>query len=207
MKLLTNGNKKLGNNIAVWSIPSVKTCPGRTSLCEKLCYAKKFEAFRGIDYGPKLLASRSESFVKRMVEESKWKVLVRIHASGDFYSEGYIQDWIEIARLTPGTRYYAYTRSWRVPGLLEKLLQLKAMPNVTLMFSVDKESGVPAGVGGADMVYMSTGDDDVPTTPTRVVFRTKRTTVRAKLGGSVVCPVENGCKNSVTCERCQLCFK
>lgn len=207
MKLLTDGNKKLGENIAVWSVPSVKTCPGRTALCEKLCYAKRFETFRGIDYGPKLRTSKREDFVRRMVEEAKWKQLVRIHAAGDFYSAEYVEDWIEVAKLAPRTRFYAYTRSWRVPEIRKALEKFRALPNVTLLFSCDKESGVPAGARKEDLVYMSTGDEDVPSVPVRIVFRTKRNTIKAKLGGSTVCPVENGCENSVTCERCQLCFK
>jgi hypothetical protein len=208
-KLLTMGNAKLGDNIAVWSLPSVKTCPGATDLCKRLCYAKRFEAFRAIDYGPKLRISKSEAFIGRMVEEAKWKRLVRIHAAGDFYDADYVGDWIEIAKRTPETRYYGYTRSWRSPGLLKKLLKLKAMPNVTLLFSCDKESGIPKWAKPEDLVYMSTADDDVPASPVRIVFRVKRSTKMLKMGGSQVCPVEfgDGFGKGVTCEKCQLCFK
>ena len=39
--LLTQGNEKIGKAIHVWSLPAVVTCPGRTSLCERFCYARK----------------------------------------------------------------------------------------------------------------------------------------------------------------------
>jgi len=35
---------------------------------------------------------------------------VRIHDSGDFFSEGYLVRWLEIMRARPRTRFYAYTK-------------------------------------------------------------------------------------------------
>ncbi len=37
--LLLVGNEKLGMSIFQWSIPPIKTCPGRTPACERVCYA------------------------------------------------------------------------------------------------------------------------------------------------------------------------
>lgn len=37
--LLTRGNGKLGEGIRAWSLPAVETCPGRSDLCARVCYA------------------------------------------------------------------------------------------------------------------------------------------------------------------------
>jgi hypothetical protein len=39
------------------------------------------------------------------------QIYIRIHDSGDFYSPAYFQKWLEIARLNPTVRFYAYTKS------------------------------------------------------------------------------------------------
>jgi hypothetical protein len=38
--LLTRGNGKLGEGIHTWSLPAVETCPGRSDLCSRVCYAR-----------------------------------------------------------------------------------------------------------------------------------------------------------------------
>ena len=38
--LLTRGNGKLGEAIHAFSLPAVSTCPGRSALCERHCYAR-----------------------------------------------------------------------------------------------------------------------------------------------------------------------
>lgn len=36
---------------------------------------------------------------------------VRVHVSGDFFSQDYFDAWLEVARRRPGVRFYAYTKS------------------------------------------------------------------------------------------------
>jgi hypothetical protein len=36
---------------------------------------------------------------------------VRIHGSGDFYSQEYLDKWISIAKINPSIRFYCYTKS------------------------------------------------------------------------------------------------
>ena len=60
--------------------------------------------------------SKKEDFVSRITAElAKVKagkqIYVRIHDSGDFYSPAYFAKWLEIARLNPAVRFYAYTKS------------------------------------------------------------------------------------------------
>jgi hypothetical protein len=37
--------------------------------------------------------------------------IVRIHVSGDFYSEAYFLAWIDVAKQRPDVKFYAYTKS------------------------------------------------------------------------------------------------
>ena len=42
--------------------------------------------------------------------------LMRVHVSGDFFSQSYFDAWLQVAALNPNTRFYAYTKSlhfWR----------------------------------------------------------------------------------------------
>ena len=42
-----------------------------------------------------------------------FKEQVRIHESGDFYNGEYLKAWIEVARMMPKNKFYAYTKSLR----------------------------------------------------------------------------------------------
>lgn len=206
LKLLADGNEKLGSGIGAWSIPSVKTCPGKSALCKALCYAGRYEGRWKLDYSPKLRATKKADFISKMVAEAQFRTLVRIHVAGDFYSAAYVHQWAEVARRCPGTKFYAYTRSWRDGSILPAIRVLEALPNVTVLYSCDKETGVPNGAPKEKLVWMATDDTDTPPVPVRIVFRVKRKTVMAKMAGSIVCPKENGIKNPVTCGKCKLCF-
>lgn len=130
--LLGTGNGKLqktakefGVKIFNFSIPAGNdkftgkiTCPFAGS-CLKLCYAKK-GAYRWsnveLALSRRYQATKESNFVELITNElnkvRKGKqIYVRIHDSGDFYSPGYFQKWLEIARLNPSVRFYAYTKS------------------------------------------------------------------------------------------------
>lgn len=130
--LLGTGNTKLKNTathfgikIFNFSIPAGNdkasgkiTCPFAGS-CLKLCYAKKgMYRFGNVEraLSNRYEASKKDDFVSRInTELAKVKkdkqIYVRIHDSGDFYSPAYFQKWLEIARLNPSVRFYAYTKS------------------------------------------------------------------------------------------------
>lgn len=130
--LLGTGNSKLKKtekyfNVKIFnfSIPAGNdkktgkiTCPFAGS-CLSLCYAKK-GSYRWSNVeralSKRYQASKEADFIERISNElSKVKkdkqVYVRIHDSGDFYSPSYFQKWLEIARLNPSIRFYAYTKS------------------------------------------------------------------------------------------------
>lgn len=147
---LEPGNKKTGqrsdyyNSVFVWNIPPVSTCPGRSSWCTKYCY-------NGDDrpdiYPIGIWAdnwwgcvhdrqSVKESIIGK-IRNSPGKTALRIHSSGDFFSVEYINMWIEIVDLCPDVDFWAYTRSWTVPILLESLYELKERINLQLFASWD----------------------------------------------------------------------
>ena len=127
----TNGNKKLRNTenvrFIIWNLPAVKTCPFRTAMCEKSCYARKSERVY-----PSVLPSREKNFhesmqadfvenmiftIEKELNSKKCqgkKVVFRIHESGDFYNLEYTRNWVEIARHfehNSNIVFLAYTKS------------------------------------------------------------------------------------------------
>lgn len=130
--LLGTGNTKLkktaaeyGVKIFNFSIPAGNDKrTGRlicafADKCLSLCYAKKgFYNMPAVEnaLSNRYEASKEENFVQRITTElAKVKpgkqIYIRIHDSGDFYSPAYFAKWLEIARLNPGVRFYAYTKS------------------------------------------------------------------------------------------------
>jgi hypothetical protein len=130
--LLGTGNSKLVKTakkfdvkINNFSIPAGNdkksgkiTCPF-AGKCIKLCYAKK-GAYRWGNVERALTrryeASKEDNFVELISNElsrikKNKQLYIRIHDSGDFYSPAYFAKWLEIARLNPTVRFYAYTKS------------------------------------------------------------------------------------------------
>lgn len=59
--------------------------------------------------------------------------LVRIHDSGDFYSDDYMATWAHIATLRPDVLFYAYTKE---VSRARRVLANGAPPNLLLVFSL-----------------------------------------------------------------------
>src|SRR5262245_34717369 len=118
MNRLTLGNGKLGDGIYVFSLPALTTCPGATPVCQRHCYALRGRVLlQRRRYHANLAATRHAAFVPAMCREIHRRFVgcVRVHVSGDFYSAAYVRAWTDIARACPQTKFFAYTRSWRVP--------------------------------------------------------------------------------------------
>jgi hypothetical protein len=127
------GNAKLDKQIATFSLPAGHSCPG-ASQCLALanrqtgkitdgknqtfrCFAASQEASF-----PSVRKSRWHNFdsLKKLSREAMADLIleslpdapiVRVHVSGDFFSESYFLAWTDVAKATPGTRFYAYTKS------------------------------------------------------------------------------------------------
>jgi hypothetical protein len=213
--VLGRPNTKLGNDIWSWSIPPVKTCPGKTAICSALCYATKGRfSFNSVKerHRKNLTLAESPQFVSTMISllrEHDVKVM-RIHVAGDFNTVEYVRKWQEIVRHCKSVTFYAYTRSWRVPRLQEELRKLAALPNMHLWLSCDKDTNAPIRMANTRRAYMSSGDNDFPGYRVDLVFRDRDANViKWDPRGALVCPFENGVesKRGITCSRCKLCFR
>ena len=129
MGLLTQ-NKKMrkssGQGVAVFnfgipaftSITGQKTCPN-AGACVKTCFARggayvfnvvknAYEVKFAVTQSP-VFVSLIDSELQRQKRKHK-RIAVRIHDSGDFYSEEYLQKWLLIIKNNPETTFYAYTK-------------------------------------------------------------------------------------------------
>jgi len=115
---LSDGNTKLKKSgIVSFNLIPIVHCP-LAGACKAFCYAtvgqqafasgvkRRAAAFK---------ATLAPDFVQAMhAEVGRWKKkikAVRVHDSGDFYSMDYLHDWLEIARLNPDVKFYAYSKS------------------------------------------------------------------------------------------------
>jgi hypothetical protein len=213
--LLTRGNTKLGESIHAWSIPAVDTCPGRTRLCESVCYATngRFRTHRVQELlHENLDASLQKGFEGKVVKEINRRgvSVLRVHVAGDFYDPAYAEKWLRIARRSKRTKFYAYTRSWRLGEYREVLSEIASLRNFHLWFSVDKESGLPREVPeGVRLAFLQTEEGDDPG-DVDLVFRTAalRSSPARRVGLALVCPTEQGASESGdrSCTSCRRCF-
>jgi len=114
--MLTNGNSKLGKGIWAFNLPR-SSCHHKTEYCDKYCYAKRGTfATTGVKRAMtlNLRESMKDDFVDRIVGQIRAFYIryVRIHPSGDFYSQEYVDKWLEIAKQRPETHFLVYTRNY-----------------------------------------------------------------------------------------------
>lgn len=128
--LLTNGNRELrADGIFTWTLPALAAklstgknmlvCPS-AGVCAQLCYArsgtynfsnvKKAHA-RNLE----LIVDDAQGWKNQLTNELKAKRYqggksVRIHDSGDFFTEQYFLLWLDIAKENPHVFFYAYTK-------------------------------------------------------------------------------------------------
>lgn len=129
------GNAKLGRHVFTFSLPAGWTCPGA-----KECLAKAARDSGKLADGPDSrfrCFSASQEAMYRNVRESRWAnfeqlcaakttpamarliaealppkaTMVRIHVSGDFFSQAYFDAWLQLALERPAVVFYAYTKS------------------------------------------------------------------------------------------------
>ena len=148
-KVLFRQNSKLKkDNIFQFSLPAykgivfrndiqeeLKTCPN-AGKCVNYCYASSGNyIFKNV----LLVHSRNLNFVINFPEEfinlaikeiSEKKIsILRIHDSGDFFSEDYLNLWIRIIQKFPNVQFYAYSKQ-------VSLFKTKMLPkNFTVVYS------------------------------------------------------------------------
>lgn len=102
---------------AYQSADGFKTCP-QAGVCAAICYARQGAyvwpaTVKAREHNLELVRGDLAEFVTQAVSDlSRMKAkTVRVHDSGDFFSQAYLDSWYSIARQTPGKVFYAYTKS------------------------------------------------------------------------------------------------
>lgn len=99
---------------AYLSETGLKTCPN-AGACAKGCYALA-GAYRFSNvaqaFERRLKATLSDEFIGQMLSDidRQRAERIRIHDSGDFYDEAYLDRWIAIIKARPQVEFYAYTK-------------------------------------------------------------------------------------------------
>lgn len=132
----SKGNAKLDKKIYIFSLPAGWSCPGAHECKSKAvvtkdgvrikdgpntkfrCYAASQEVLFSKTYEARqrnfaALRGKRKGRLIEIIQSSlpKKAKTVRLHASGDFYSQTYFDAWMEIAKRNPSTIFYAYTKS------------------------------------------------------------------------------------------------
>jgi len=132
-----------------FSLPAISTCPGAGKCADKgkgFCFAYLEQlrypsalAYRERMYAlaksGNLVTTISAELDKLVAKAKGQRVAIRIHASGDFYSAGYLLQWATIAQLYPDVLFYAYTKSIAIIKHLQKQ-GWSAPTNLILIYSL-----------------------------------------------------------------------
>ena len=135
MKLLKYENNKLKQQF-------IFTLPAGMSTCNRVCpgcYAMKSQVRfpAALAYRNTMLqASQQPDFADRIIAElsttRRSARTVRLHESGEFYSQKYISSWLTIATALPQFTFYAFTK--RLADF--DFSKLAALPNFVLINSL-----------------------------------------------------------------------
>jgi len=139
MKLLKYENGKLHNQL-IFTLPAIQEVCNRTC---KGCYAIKFQRLYPsvLPYRNRMLAaSKQKDFTSQVISEikacKKKVVAIRIHESGEFYSQEYINKWYTIASSFPSMPFYTFTK--RLADF--DFSKLSSLPNFVLINSLQHGS-------------------------------------------------------------------
>jgi hypothetical protein len=98
-------------------INGVNSCPG-ASACRGVCYAKQgtylfknVREARMFNLNASFLPEYSDMLVNDLAKVSRKYNTVRIHDSGDFHTQAYLDAWKRAASVFPNVTFYAYTKS------------------------------------------------------------------------------------------------
>lgn len=143
----SKGNAKLSKNIYTFSLPAGWSCPGanicksKTHLidgvrtvkdgkaCQFRCYAASQEAlFENVhlarQHNFSLLRGKRVKAATDIIQHSlpSSAKIIRLHVSGDFFSQSYFDAWLRVARNNPNMLFYTYTKS--LPFWVNRLGQI-----------------------------------------------------------------------------------
>ena len=152
VRLLSNANRNLARHrIWTWTLPAlaarlpdgrtVRTCEG-AGACARLCFARvgsyqfpavKARHIRNLQYIVDDLDGWELAMSRELSHQRFRGAAVRVHDSGDFFSDEYLCAWLRVMAATPGTRFYAYTKE--LPRF-RRLVEPKAPSNFAWVYSL-----------------------------------------------------------------------
>jgi hypothetical protein len=123
-----------GSEVFAFNLPVPGTCKP-TRWCTINCYAKSIRLDKSHRQA-RYKISLSKQFPDLIIKEIKKKKIkfVRLHATGDFYSNDYIKKWIRIAENSPATFFRTSTRR---RDLTPGMIKLNALKNFVVRESLD----------------------------------------------------------------------
>jgi len=179
-KLLSQNSELRPEGIYNWTLPAFaiklnngenfNVCPN-AGACASFCYARNgtylFKNVRGrhiqnLEY---ILEEPKRWFSQMFNEVNQPKMLnkyVRIHDSGDFFSEAYLKMWLLIASLTPQVTFYCYTKE---VSMFKKIVEPECPKNFRYLYSmggkedhlINKETDRHADVFPDDAAILDAG--------------------------------------------------
>tara|TARA_R100001082_G_scaffold23430_1_gene11407 strand:- start:252 stop:974 length:723 start_codon:yes stop_codon:yes gene_type:complete len=121
VKIIKKLDLDLPRRYLVWGLPAFKAqgvtmCPG-AGACAGPCFARSGHYLfnrRKENEWDNYITTQMPQFISMMNHELRnlKPTLIRIHDSGDFYSDTYFMQWLLVARMNPSHYFYAYTKSW-----------------------------------------------------------------------------------------------
>ena len=152
---VTNLVNKAGNGSLIqntFGLPAGKnySCPGATSVCEKVCYAGKLEKLykavkANLLHNWELLKDANQETMFQLLDDmiqdfrkdcdkKDAPKLFRIHWDGDFFNTEYTIAWKRVILKNTDIQFWVYTR------VFTSALMLKDIDNLSLYYSTDSEN-------------------------------------------------------------------
>lgn len=135
-KLLKYENAKLKNQF-IFNLPVSKAicgrqCPGCYALKAQIRFPTTVLPSRQRLHAASLQSDFVTTIVNELTSTRRTARTVRIHESGEFYSQDYIAKWQQIATALPTFTFYAFTKRMKDFDFS----QLMSLPNVVIIDSL-----------------------------------------------------------------------
>ena len=186
------GNTKVGT-IPQFNLTPIVSCLN-CAECSKYCYAvKSYIQYPNVktawDKNYKTCLCDLDTFKHEMrdfltIYNPKY---FRIHSTGDFFSQDYLNAWFKIIKEFPDITFVAYTKSYNNRSNHNYLKFNNIPKNLMLYFSIEPNERLPKEKPkGVKYAYM--GSD-------------------SRVKDAYVCPATIKGHKKVTCDKCLGCFK
>ena len=141
IKVFVRGNSKLGEgNMLIFNLPPIRTCRP-TKWCMQNCYGMKANhTFSNVIKSNETryqMSLRDDFVANAMTELDKYKnvMYIRIHSTGDYYSQLYVEKWAEIVKTFPDKKFLSFTKRY---DLVKPLRKLAGLSNMSMFESMDE---------------------------------------------------------------------